>query len=633
MAKIPKELQLSDEQMQVWNGRIVRAFRSRLREVEKWERVREFYKGNYFSSASKEDRVSVFWTLSTVRQMGSALYFQNPRMNFTPLNVKGVFIARVMEQVVAKERQLIDAENEERKALFNTLLYGTGIIKHAWNTEFGLEPAFAKSPRGAEQHSSMEGNAPAAEDLILDQGPWTEHNTNIAFGHPWVKSIHPIDFLIDPEAITYEEARWVAHRFRRPWIEARDDERWDDEARKELQPTGRSPFFDDSDLSGEESTGSAWRDNPEAVDSSLVTFYEIWDKSTQRIIVISAATQRPLSIKPYPFFGKDGPYQILQFFPRDDSFWAIPYADTFADQVLTMNKMRTKMVDHLQRYGATKGAYKRGSINKEDAIRFAQAKQGDMVEVNVDDITKAFKIYPHVPIAGDAWRLSDLLFRDFQLISGVSELALGGSKGIKTATEANLIQQQTSLRIRDMRYQVDRFLTGSTRKLVSLLRQFWKGQQVVPIVGEDGQIWDAIVNEDVMRGVYGEYDVAIEPGSTERVDRNARMRQHIELMRELTNMKPHIETQGKTVDLARFAVDILRDSDVVKNPERYIIPLQPQPVAQPAQPAQGGGTGITGSAPPPTPAAVNSLDQVIPTRESFRMGRNLSEIAGSASLN
>ncbi len=372
--RTPKELRMTEQEVERWWARIIRAYRARKPHQERWEILQEYYVGNYFNEPSTEDRVSSMQHFAQVRQMASNLYFQDPTMNFTGRTQQGILDAKVGEAILRLERKVMGAEKQERTMIDNALKYGTGILKHAFNTEYGLEPAFSdKKKRSADNGGSLLGETPANDDLALPLGPWTEHNSSVNFGHPQVKSVRPIDFLVDSDAYTYEEASWVCERFQRRWVDAIRDERWDSKAREMLEkegPAGRSPYFE-----GE--VGDNWRDEDgEARDSSLSTFYEVWDKTTQRIFIISASVEIPMEVKPYPFLGKEGPYEVLQFFPRDDTFWAIPYMDTFTPEVLAMNKTLTRSFDHNQRYGRSRGGYDPNRIDKNDMERLANAREG-----------------------------------------------------------------------------------------------------------------------------------------------------------------------------------------------------------------------------------------------------------------
>lgn len=623
--RTPKELRLDEDQMGIWWSRLGRAYRSRKDYKERWDVLQDYYAGNYFNEPSVEDRVSSMQHFAQVRQMASNLYFQDPTMNFTGRTEQGIKDAQVSQALYRLERKVIGAEKQERLMVDDALKYGTGILKHAWNTQYGVEPAFADQKKRNGKRTALALDSSAAhEDLALPLGPWTEHNTAITFGHPWVKRVRPVDFLVDSDALNYEEARWVAERFQRPWADAIRDERWDSEARKELEkvgPTGFSPhFFGDE----EHLLGDDWRNNREVVDSSLSTFYEIWDKTTQRILVISGTVPIPMEVKPYPFLGKEGPYEILQFFPVDNSFWAIPYMDTFTPEVLAMNKILDRNFDHNQRYGRARGVYDMAAITAETMQRLADSKQGEYIGANLTSgktINDVITDLEQPQITGDSWRIFEVEKALMREISGISENDLGSGKGIQTATEASIIQQQTGLRKGDMRFRVDAALSGSVRKTMSLIKQFWDGEQAVPVVGIDGQQWNAQVTQQILNG---DYDVDIEPGSTERVDRQARFKQLIEMFREGVAAQQFLNAQGLQINLGELFKLVLVEADVIKNPDRIVTQLQ-QP-AVPEQPGVPSPAQLIGQQ--PGLSTVNAQDRIPQATDAFLSGRQLSEAQG-----
>lgn len=620
---VPRTEAEKEKFVELWHGRIERCYRNRKSIEERWEVLREYYKGNYYEYEPLDrDRVTPMLHFVTTRQMAANLYYQDPSFNFRGRTIQGIQDARVSQALYMYERSVIGAEKQERRMVDYALIYGTAILKHGWNAQFGREAAWAdqKSRRGVAP--SLEGNYSAAhEDLLLPTGPMTEHNSSVAFGHANIKAIAPWDFIIDSDSITYEEAPWCAHRFLRRWSDVIRDTRYDAAARKRLEecgPTGMSP-----DYRGD-FTSDMFRNRNDieasAVDSGLSQLYEIYDRSAQMCIVISPDIDLPLLMKPYPYQGKDGPYTILQFFPRDDSFWGIPYMDTFTNEVLTINKALTNASDHYQRYTSrSRGIYLEQYIDPEKMKEMCEAEDGEYVAARSMpagmDLDKVIHHFPSPDISSDTWRMVETFKGLLQEVSGISENDLGSGKGVQTATEASIIQASSSLRKGDMRFMVDQALRDSARKTVNLMRQFWDGDEVVPVVGPDGQSWNQPITPQLLRG---EYDVDIEPGSTERVDRAARFRQSIELFREAAQANQFLMQQGETILLGELFKAVLRESEVVKNPDRVVVPLAPQPMAlPPGQPQQG--------APPPALANVTPQGQVPQSTGAFENGRAYSE--------
>lgn len=637
MSMLPRTYDQKERFVELWVGRIERAYRSRRSKARRWEQLQRYYRGDYADVAGlwNSDAVISRIHFTITRQMAANLYYQDPSFNFVGRTMNGIKDAAIAQRVYQLERKIFGAERQERGMIDDALKYGVGILKHGWNTEYGTEPAWAdKKNRGSYDNHSMGNGVSSAgsEDLNLPTGSWTEHNSNIAFGHPHTKCVKPWDFLVDADALNYEESPYCIHRFRRRWIDAIRDSRWDKHARNLLEERGAegvSPFY----IGDFESEEFLKREDDDLVDSGLVTFFEIYDKPTQTVIVISHGISCPFEIRPYPFTGKDGPYTILQFFEDDASFWGIPYMDTFTSEAIAVNKTLSRIFDHHQRWGKTRGAYSDGLIDGDSLNDMAESEDGEFVPIRLPDgmsITDVLHIFPEVPVSADAYNVAALFGDRVREISGISENDLGSGKGVQTATEASIIQQQSSLRKGDMRFCVDAALQSSARKTVALIRQFYEGDDVIPVVGEEGQVWEIPVTKQILNGAY---DVDIEPGSTERVDRQARFRQSIELWRESVAAQPVLAQQGKTIDLAKLYKSILKEANIVKNPDAIVVSLQPPPPMAPGQamPGQQGALpdprtqSLNGGAPGPSLAAVNEQGGIPQSTGAFQNGRAHSE--------
>lgn len=619
------------DEVNVWKNRIVRAYKSR-RDIEKrWDLTYNRYNGRYFDQFEAKDRYCVSWDLAIVRQMASSLAFQDPEMNFRPLTLAGEQAAPIGEQIVKLERRIMDAQTEEKDALITCLLYGTAIIKSGYNAEYSVQDPVAKGKVKRDQYStgsSIEDGY--TDDAVIPQPYETEHDQRINKGHAWQKNVMPWDFLIDPECTCYEDARWAAHRFVRPWVAVQRDSRYDPQVRKDIGPSGRATTFDNNALWSQQLD---WRDSAEAVDSSLVSLYEIEDKVNKRILVISDQCDKPLMVMPTPFIMREGIYTILRFLKDDRSFWGIPYTDTFAIQVETLNKLRSQAMDHLQKWGCTRAAYREGSgVTQEQMESWVRDGIDSVVCLEsgepIDDLVK---IFPQIAIAGDVWRLMEIYQDDLNKVSGVDELAMGGSSN-RTATADSIQSQQSGLRTSDMRWRYEEFLRTLCRKTFAIVRQFWDNNRVVPLVGPDGQLWNEVrVPRETL---FAEFDVDIEANSTERVDSAVRKRQIIEAMQTLQPFVPFLNAQGWDLNWPYMIRNYLKLTEFSRNPDRALIQLPPP---QP-QPAQGQNVvpfpGQQGGQPPESmmqsPQQVNGMGQMQQQGMPFQMQRMNSEANGGS---
>lgn len=627
--------QLKDE-VAVWKNRIVRAYRARRTIEERWEDLYEYYNGRYFKGFEMKDRYYVNWELAIIRQMASSLAFQDPEMNFRPLTLSGEQAAPIAESIVKLERRIMGSQAEEKDALITCLLYGTAIMKSGYNAEFGVSDPIANGKVSTNQFttgSMTDGGY--TDDAVIPQPYETEYSERVNKGHVWQKNVMPWDFLIDPEATSYEDARWAAHRFVRPWISVQRDTRYNAEVRKNIGPSGRSMTFDNNTLW---TNNLQWQDSAEAVDSSLVSLYEIEDKVNKRIIVISDQSDDPLMVVPIPFIMKEGIYTILRFIKDDKSFWGAPYSDTFSVQIETLNKLRSQAMDHLQKWGCTRAAYREGSgVTQEQMEAWVRDGVDSVVCLESGEpIGDLIQIFPQIAIAGDVWRLMDIFQDDLNKVSGIDELAMGGSSN-RTATADSIQSQQSGLRTSDMRGKYEEFLRTNCRKTLAIIRQFWDINRIVPLFGPDGQLFEEVrVPRETL---YAEFDVDIEANSTERVDSAVRKRQITEAMQTMAPYVPYLNAQGWDLNWPYLFRQYLKLTEFCRNPDKALIQLNPQPQPQQQAPAQQGGGNVVpfpgqqGGQPPESmmqaPQQVNGLGGIQQQGMPFDMQRMNSEANGA----
>lgn len=617
LAKLP------DDERKVWRNRIVRSAQQKRNLVREWQYIHELYKGNYEQFSAYKDRVSANYVLANVRQMTASLYAQPPHLMGIPVGHDSDVPAYVAEQVMDYERRNIDCDVEEEDAIKNALLYGTGILKHGYNFQSGVEIPWAKNS-SVDAH---EGNSTVSDDdSIPARGPLAEWNPRYKYGHAWVRSIHPVDFFIDPDCVRPAEARWMAHRYRRPWVDVVRDSRFDAKVRKGLAPSGMSLAAGDMDVVGED-----WFNSSDGRDTAMVSLYEIFDRTTQSIILLTD-TGECLMYEPYTVFGADGCYEIIQFLPVDDGFWGMSWVESFLPQVLAGNKLRTQMMDHFMRFGQVKGAYDKMSVEQSEMDAFSNNPTAAFIGMNLRNqgkITDRIQVFPYIPIPSDVWPLLDRWMWDGDQVSGLSELARGTGKSINTATEASYVQQQAGVRTASMQNKVNKFLRNSARKVHKLLKQFWGPERVYRIAGPDGLTWQymQITNEMINAA----YEIDIEPGSTELQNKAVRTRQIIDGMSTLAPMVPYVQQQGYDLNWVELMKSYLRSIDITKAPDRMMVPYQQMMQPGMAQTGAGGGgydaSGQMSQVPQPDNVVQYPGQQQMPMQsDSGQMGMTQSQM-------
>ena len=609
------DIRMSAEEVAVWRKRIQRSIRMKeqLGLNLRWSVLDAYYEGQYFSSLAKKHQIATNWMFSILRQTVAALYFQNPTFYMRGLTLKGRMAAPVVEQVYIAERQVMDAEEAERDFLQWGLQFGIGIMKHGYHSSLGAETPY----REVSPEENDGGYADTQDEERIDAGAFSELWGRRHFGHAWKMAIPPQDFGFDADAKTVEDSRWFWHRYNRPYLDVKRDSRLDREARMKLGMSGTSPYFEEEDA-------GAGRERVKD-DSGICRLYEVFDRQTNRVILLHDSCDRPLLNKRMDHFGDMGPYEFLVFFKSRHHPYGIPWCETFRSQVEVLNTIRSQMLEHLETWGQVRGSYRKHRISDESIKQLLKSRGNVLVPVETDEkLSDVIDLFERLEMSPDAWKLGDVYQRDLVDISGASEL---GSRTTETATEASYLEQKSNLRVGDMRYRFERSLVGSARRDMKTVRKYWGAERVVPIVGEDGMVWDMVrVSEDV---VLSDYEVILEPGSTERVDKAVRTRQIIDAIGQLPPLREWLVTKGWDINIVELVKEYLKNTEVFRTVSKVLVPLQPMGML-PTSESRRGKQGPQGQ--PGAAGAVNGLGQMPQESGAGVAGRVLSEAFGGGAF-
>lgn len=599
---------MSEEEVAIWRRRLMRSHRSKREHglIERWRVLNDYYENRYFTRLSKEHQVAVNWMFAQIRSAVASLYYENPTFFCTGLSEEGRQAAPVVEQVMTIERRAMRADVQEERFLLHGLKYGIGILKHGYQANPGVRdrgmagPEFKDEPRG----------------------PFAESDYRMRYGHPWKIAVQPWHLLMDPDAEKPELARWFCHRYYRPFVDVKEDSRFDAAARKELSTTGKTSSYSDSDAEGlSDATRSAVRD-----DASMVTLYEIFDVARKRVIVLSDHGTMALLNKRYDQFGDMTPYEFLVFYEAEENPWGIAWAETFRSQVEVINIIRSQMLEHLESWGRTRVLYlKNMGFSEDDIIRALKSRGASAIGVtnsNGQKLSEILDVLPRIEISADSWRLGESYHRDMVDVSGSSEL---GRQTTETATEAVKLDEKQGLRIGHMRKRWDAALEGSAQRDLKSLQRWWGPERVIPLLGPDGQLWQLMRVPFWMMN--SEYLLSMQPGSTERIDKAVRTRQIIDAMDRLERWMQWIQAQGYQLNVIELVKSFLRQTEVFRNPERLFMAVSPQGQL----PAPNGAGGAPGGMLPGA-TAVSGLGGMPQLQGAGLSGRTLSEMFGGGAF-
>jgi hypothetical protein len=504
----------------------------------------------------------------------------HPKVVVSPNQPEDQDRAAFVEAVVNHMWRHHDYQTPFKRAVKDFLIFGHGWVKVGWQF-LEQERTLAEAER-SEMMTEAQGEVDAfamMNPLLAAELPTEtdiaaslpETAMTIVEDQPFVERVSPYDIFVDPEATSLDDARWIAQRIIRPLDEAQRDKRYKPSARKRL----------DADAST--SAGYDDRNDVERYlfDEERVIVYEFYDIAENTMSVCSQSGDEFL-VDPVPMpYAYGQPFVMLRNYDVPDQFYPIGDLEAIQSLQEELDKTRTQLVNARKRY-ARKYLYHERSFGPEGREALESDEDGRLVPV-VDEnkpLSEVVMPMPQIPLSADVYNVSAIIEQDINMVSGVSEYARGQMPEIRrTATEASIIADAGNARAADKLAIVELALSHIARRVVQVMQQYMTGEQMARVATTGGgNLFITYTRDDIT----GEYDFAIEAGSTQPMNDTIRKNQAVNL---LNAMAPLV---GTVINPAELAKHVLQQGFDIKDPEKFIIQQQPQ---LPAGPEQGMPTG------------------------------------------
>jgi hypothetical protein len=464
---------------QWWFGEIRKgvAYRKKSAYQAKWDRWEKYYRGEWESGIMP---VNLFFKM--IRTMVPRVYFRDPTVSITqtkPGDVEAV-LAQLLERIDNKLIRHMKLKAQMKLAIQDSFLYGTGVLKLGFGAQYTPTPG------------DISTSAPEKE--VRGTVYRSEWNSLVEPNMPWVMRVHPKHFIISPHATSMDEARWVAHEILMPLNELKADSR----------------FKHTADLATSKQLSSVL--DPGA--DGMIQLLEVRDKKTGKVFVLAPNyTQRVLLMDDDKFLQTTGrfPYYPIVFNIPSENFWGIPDAQIMDPQQREANEIRTQIMKH-RRMSLIKLMALEDGISQDEIEKLTNEQVAPVVRVKAMNAVEPMAVVAQMP-AG-LLQADQMVGQEVQEILGLGTNQFGeyapGSAD-RSATEAQIVNQATQIRMDERRDLVADTLTDIIGGVHVVIFQFWTQEQVVSIAGDEGApIWVAVRPEMLKNG---EYDVNVDPDS------------------------------------------------------------------------------------------------------------------------
>jgi hypothetical protein len=478
----------------------------------------------------------VYSTIETImpRMVGS-----KPKINALPREGNDINNADSVSKLLDYDWDIMDMKIIVKNWVKQALLYGTGIVKLVW-----------------------EEDKPKADLIDL------------------------FDFYIDPYATSIKDAQYVIQRLER-----------------NIDYLKKSPLYKvPKELVAEVSSDEykIQRDSIIGVskpskNNKLVELWEYWGKydfgnGEEEAVIVIANRRHIIRCEPNPYSHKKKPFIELHDIQVPHEFWSIGEVEPLKFLQYELNDIRNQRMDNVTLILNRMWIVGKGADVEEDEL---VSQSGNVIHAG--DIN-GIKDLQTPDVTDSSYNEESFVKDDAKTASGVNDMISGNqgsgknksSIGNDTATGIMLLQEAGNARFKYKMDNLEDSLRELGRQLIALNQQFLSTEMMVRVVGEGGTKWITLSPEDIQ----GEYDLDVEAGSTQPMNKSIRRAEAREL---LATVAPFAQFG---LNINYFIKHLLETYDLTNINEAFMQPTQmgmPGAMGQPMQGAMGQLGGPQGA--------------------------------------
>ena len=528
-----------------------------------------------------------------VRTLVPRTYFRNPSVSITQTKpgLEYMLLAKLLERVDNKLIDIMGVKEQMKRAVLNATMFGTGFIRRGYGAEFTPTPA----------DISTEGPDVGGRKRQLR----VEYNDLIKADQPWALSAHPGDMILPEYCTDMHSARWVCYETTRSTQDLMDDPRFEDKGG--LQE-GLAP----------KSAGSMVH-QPGGRKAKGTVVWEIRDKKAGLVFVLAPYQNNSQQPDAKPLYEEEDrlqrngrlPAYPLIFNSDDEVVWGIPDSIIIEPQQVEANEVRTQLKYH-RRALLKKMLIQKGMMTPDEMSKLLSDDNVD-IGILVGDINGVKPL--------EAGNLPPGLIEMGQLISQEVQEQLGlgvnqfgeyapGSAD-RSATEANIVNQATAIRIDERRDTSADLITLLVSDMNDDIAEYWSEEMIVDIAGPAGRpIW-LKAQPELLRD--GHWDVKVDPDSSIPLTKQYREQKAMQMYAAFFGKNQFVDPQELTHFVLNEAYGVDADA-ILANPAMNTSPQNPMTPQQAAQHLQQMPQGAGQQPQSPRPAGPPAQPVQLPVR-------------------
>jgi len=470
--------------------------------------IREDGKQNYAGRA----KLYIPYVFATIETIIPRLVGAKPKIEAVPREPNDIEKAKNNNSLFSYEWDEMEMKSILKLWAKQMLIYGTGILKLSW----------------------------------LFKGD----ETSVQIDRANAELVDLFDFFVDPNATTIDDARYIIQRAERDLEELKNNPNYT--IPRELVAQVQD---DQYKIQRDAVLGLV---KPKEASQKKVQVLEYWGDydlgDGEEPCLIVKANDFIIRAEPNPYAHKQKPFIKMEDTQVPHSFWAIGEVEQLESLQYELNDIRNQRMDNVTLILSRMWKVdKNAGVDEEDLI--SQAGQ----VVHVDDMDGVEPLTTP-DVTQSAYNEESLVKGDMQLVSGVSDYTRGGSESGKgqggslnqTATGIALLQEAGNARFKYKLDNIEDSLVSFGKQLMALNHQFIDTQKTLRIIGAGRTQWINMQPDDIT----GQFDVTVEAGSTQPMNKSVRRAEARELVQTLIplvqlgiNITPIIKNLLQTYDL------------------------------------------------------------------------------------
>lgn len=370
------------------------------------------------------------------------------------------------------------------------------------------------------------------------------------------------------------ESSWIAGKLIRPLDDAKNDEMYDETARKNI-PSARL----DEKIYGKSTI-------------LYCVLWEIYDKKNDVYLVYADGQSDPLFLNPmteyYNFkieeddFPCDWPFAFYVNEEMITKSWGLGDLFPIESQVRELDKTRTQQVNHRKRFNR-KYIVQKGALDAKGMNQLKNPDDGTVIETSRNDVGTAVHPLQDAPMSPDVYAVDKIIQEDIQIIGplGSNAIVHGVGQQQDTLGQSQQVEQASNTRLADKQRQLSGFILRIYKLTAQYIQQYWGEEMEMLVSGTGSQSSDWVTfNPQQVQGEF-EYDVVPES----MTDNSVLYRNQVQ--QALTTVVPLLKLASVNPPVAIMLRKYLQTFETFKNEVDDIVPesmTQQNPNAQPLNP-------------------------------------------------